>query len=536
MRDFPHVWFVASLACAALLACAAAAPAAEKEEGFTSLFDGKTLDGWDGNPKFWSVEDGAITGQTTKENPTRGNTFLIYRKGEPADFELRFMFRMFGGNSGVQFRSVEVDKWVISGYQGDFDASGGYTGILYEERGRGILARRGFVTVVGEDGKKTIQGKTTPEQTILDSYKKEDWNEFIVVARGNEIVEKLNGNVTVKVIDHQKDKRRMKGLIALQLHAGPPMKVQFKQIRIKDLSNAPKATTAPVSGKKRVTFIAGRRSHGYGSHSHNAGCLLLARLLQENVPGVETVVYQNGWPKDSNALEGADAIVMFCDGGGGHMVNPHLEQVDQLAKKGVGIACLHYGVEVPKGKPGDCLLDWIGGYFETHWSVNPHWKARFEEFPDHPVANGLTAFEIEDEWYFHMRFREGMKGVTPILSAVAPESTMRRGDGAHSGNPQVRKAVAAGKPQHLAWVAERPGGGRGFGFTGGHWHWNWASDNFRKTVLNGIVWVAGLDVPEGGVPSKTPTVARLQENLDYPTPNNFDTARIEQMIEQWNGQ
>jgi len=117
-------------------------------------------------------------------------------------------------------------------------------------------------------------------------------------------------------------------------------------------------------------------------------------------------------------------------------------------------------------------------------------------FPEHPVTHGVKPFEVNDEWYFHMRFRDQMQGVTPILSAHPPASTMKRGDGPHSGNPAVRKAVASGEPQHVAWVAERPGGGRGFGFTGGHYHWNWGDDNFRKLVLNAVLWVAGVEVPE----------------------------------------
>ena len=131
-----------------------------------------------------------------------------------------------------------------------------------------------------------------------------------------------------------------------------------------------------------------------------------------------------------------------------------------------------------------------GRLFETHWSVNPHWTANFTKFPKHPITQGVKPFKANDEWYFHMRFAPGMKGVTPILSDVAPKETMKRGDGAHSGNPAVRKSVAAGNPQHVAWAFERPNGGRGFGFTGGHNHLNWANDDFRKTVLNAIVWVA----------------------------------------------
>jgi putative membrane-bound dehydrogenase-like protein len=291
------------------------------------------------------------------------------------------------------------------------------------------------------------------------------------------------------------------------------------------------ASLAPLSAqdakaKKKIVFMAGARSHGYGAHEHYAGCVLLAKALQNGVPGVETVVYRDGWPADENAFDGADCLVMYCDGGGGHPVNRHLEQVDALAKKGVGIVCIHYGVEVPKGPSGEKFLDWIGGYFEPFWSVNPHWTANYTKFPEHPITRGVKPFEINDEWYYHMRFREGMNGVTPILSALPPASTLSRPDGAHSGNPDVRKAVAAGEAQHMAWACEREDGGRGFGFTGGHDHWNWGHPEFRKLVLNAILWCAKGEVPEGGVEDKPVKFDQLLENQDFPKPDNLNPEAI----------
>jgi type 1 glutamine amidotransferase len=180
------------------------------------------------------------------------------------------------------------------------------------------------------------------------------------------------------------------------------------------------------------------------------------------------------------------------------------------------LVSIHYAVEVPKGEPGDYFLDWIGGYFEAHWSVNPHWKADYREFPEHPITRGIEPFAIQDEWYYHMRFRDGMQGVTPILTATPPASTLERRDGSHSGNPHVRAKI--GQPQHMAWARERPDGGRGFGFTGGHVHYNWGDDNFRKLVLNAIVWTAGIEVPSDGVPNRTPTQEELEANQDEPKP------------------
>jgi len=264
-----------------------------------------------------------------------------------------------------------------------------------------------------------------------------------------------------------------------------------------------------MAAKSKIIMVAGRASHGSGSHEHPGGCSLLADLLNEHVNGVEAEVHR-GWPESPNAFEDASAIVIYSDGGSGHMIIPHLDQVAELMKQGVGLAIMHYAVEVPKGKPGDCFLEWIGGYFEAHWSVNPHWVAEFTSFPQHPVMQGLKPFSMSDEWYYHMRFRENMEGVTPLLSTVPPESTMERPDGPHSGNPDVRRAVANKEPQHLGWCVEREDGGRGLGFTGGHFHNNWADDDLRKFILNAIVWTAKVEIPEGGVSTPPPT----QEELD----------------------
>jgi hypothetical protein len=246
-------------------------------------------------------------------------------------------------------------------------------------------------------------------------------------------------------------------------------------------------------------------------------------------------VATQGWPDDPAVLDGAAAIVAFSDGNGSHSFAGHLDEVERLAKQGVGVGCIHYAVEMPKDAGGDRLKEWTGGFFEVNWSVNPHWKAEFTSFPDHPVARGLKPFAIDDEWYYHMRFVDGMDGVTPILTAIPPESTLSRPDGSHSNNPFVR--AEKGQPQHLMWVRRRPDGGRGFGFTGGHWQWNWAQDSFRTAVLNGIVWIAGLDVPAGGVPSKTPTLEELQANQDYAPDANpkrpYDFKPWIELMESW---
>jgi hypothetical protein len=234
----------ASLAVAAPYVVPATARGAEaaKAEGAKdakAIFNGKDLTDWDGNPQFWSVQDGAITGVTTKENPTKGNTFIIWRGGVLKDFELRMMFRLENHNSGVQYRSKDREKdrgkWVVGGYQADMDGANTYTGGLYEEGGRGILAKPGQKVTVGADGKPKVTETLTDPQKIKEAIKNQDWNELVILARGNHLVHKLNGLVTVDLTDDDEKGRAMEGILALQLHAGPPMKVQFKDLTLKVL-------------------------------------------------------------------------------------------------------------------------------------------------------------------------------------------------------------------------------------------------------------------------------------------------------------
>ena len=205
------------------------------EDGFKSIFDGKTLKGWDANSDFWSVKDGAITGQTTPEKVLKTNNFVIWKDGETADFELHLKFRIEGGNSGIQFRSEHLGDFVVKGYQADIDAKMRYMGILYEERGRGILAERGNKVEISAGGEKKIVGKAGDGDALLESIKKNDWNDYVIIAKGNHIIQKINGTTSIEVVDHQDDKRAKKGILAFQVHVGPPMVVQFKDIKIKEL-------------------------------------------------------------------------------------------------------------------------------------------------------------------------------------------------------------------------------------------------------------------------------------------------------------
>jgi hypothetical protein len=478
--------------------------AAQDSAGFESLFNGRDLSGWDGNPKFWSVRDGAITGQTTSENPTQGNTFLIWRNGTVEDFELRLSYRIVGGNSGIQYRSKDLGNWVAGGYQADFEAGKMFSGIVYEEKGRGILAKRGEKTVVGADGKVTVTGSVGKSDEIQAAIKSEDWNEYLVIARGNHLVHLINGRITSEVTDEEPGKRASSGILALQLHAGPPMLVQFKAIQLKRLKS---------EGVKRIVLVAGTPSHAPGDHEFNAGSLLLTACL-DKVPSVQASVYLGGWPKDPTAFDQADAIMLFMDGGARHPViqEDHLQRMGELMKRGVGLLCAHYAVEVPKDKGGPELLDWIGGYYETGFSTNPHWDAEFKSLPKHPITNGVKPFTIRDEWYFNMRFRPAMKGVVPILAA-RPSDEDRQGKTASPRGPYPHIVADKGREEILMWAVERLDGGRGVGFTGGHAHKNWGNDNFRKLILNALLWTAKMEVPAEGVQSSV-SEEELKANLD----------------------
>jgi len=213
------------------------------EPGFRRIFNGMDLHGWDGNPKFWSVKEGAITGQTTAANPAKGNTFCIWTNGTVANFELRASFKLVPGdakgfaNSGIQYRSKVVDPatWAVGGYQADMENGKDYSGILYEERFRGIMALRGEKVVWDNEGKKQVVGSVGNPAEIEAAIKKGDWNDYVIIAQGNHLQQFINGKQTVDVTDDCEAKRAMSGILAVQLHAGPPMTAQFKNIRIKTL-------------------------------------------------------------------------------------------------------------------------------------------------------------------------------------------------------------------------------------------------------------------------------------------------------------
>ena len=269
-----------------------------------------------------------------------------------------------------------------------------------------------------------------------------------------------------------------------------------------------------IEPKKKVVFISGKPSHGRMKHEHRAGNMILAKRLNESGLPIEAVVLEDiGYPKNESILEGADTIVIFCTGHGNHLLNPKLNEFDALMKKGTGVVMIHWATEAVSGAPGDKFLQWMGGFCDLNWSVNPHWKPNFKP-RKHAIWNGVQPFSVDDEWYYHMRFIEDRTGFTPILTDVPPMDTLKRPDGMRSGNPAVRKAVANGESPHVGWAYERPEGGRGFGFTGGHNHESWQDDNYRKVMLNAILWTAGMEVPKKGVNSSAPDHVEIESNLD----------------------
>lgn len=211
--------------------------------GFDAIFDGASMKGWDGDPSFWHVENGALVGQSTPENPVKQNTFVIWRGGEPKDFELKVEYRLNSTNSGIQIRSVQlpaggdIGKWVMKGYQADIDAANQFTGQIYEERGRGFLAMRGQATYVPAGGGPRVIGNLQQSADELKALiKTDDWNQVHIIARGSTIIQILNGAVTSILVDDETANRALSGLIGFQMHVGPPMRVEFRNIWLKKLA------------------------------------------------------------------------------------------------------------------------------------------------------------------------------------------------------------------------------------------------------------------------------------------------------------
>jgi hypothetical protein len=287
---------------------------------------------------------------------------------------------------------------------------------------------------------------------------------------------------------------------------------------------APFGSAITVEGKKKLVFIAGKPSHPPGMHEFRAGSMLLAGELAK-VPGLVVDLHDMGWVRDEAALADADAVVIYADGSLGHpaVQESHLGTLKGLMEKGVGYGCMHYGVEVKPEKGGAEFLQWLGGYYEHEFSCNPMWEPKFESFPLHEITRGVKPFQVKDEWYMNMRFRPGFGEGTaaakdgegafvPILVAAPPDTT-RDGPYVFPKGPYAHIQAEKGHPEAMMWSLERKDGGRGFGFTGGHFHANWGNGEFRKLILNALLWVTKVEVPAEGVASEV-TVEELGANLD----------------------
>lgn len=273
-----------------------------------------------------------------------------------------------------------------------------------------------------------------------------------------------------------------------------------------------------ASGKTKIVFLAGPQSHSNGEHEFYAGSMLLADALNKSKLNIEASVVRNGWPKDENVFKGADACIVYADAGG--KFGDKYASLDTLVKDGMGIMFMHYGVHPSKEVGEKYFMNWIGGFMETGFSVNPHWIADVAANKELPIGNGLAdEFTAYDEFYYNMRFptKEECDCCGSAATAVpSPDRIIRY---INMWNKHGEEGF--GKKQDLMWYKDTPeaDGGRGIGFVGGHYHHNWAVDDFRKLVLNAIVWTARAEVPKDGVQSGKVTQAMLNENLDSPNKN-----------------
>lgn len=298
--------------------------------------------------------------------------------------------------------------------------------------------------------------------------------------------------------------RFLPAALLLALVPTPALAQADKTVDPYDQSGVPIEVEPPADFKgKRILLVAGVPSHGPGDHEFFAGCAVLMNLLKQT-PGVFPIMAKNGWPKNEKLIETADCLLFYMDGRNGHPVvkGDRMDLIQKQMDRGCGWVNLHYAVDyLPQH--GKRVIGWMGGYYEPNYSINPHWHADVRSLPTHAITRGVRPFVLEDEWYFGMRFPEDTKGLTPILQALPPDGKRT------TEYTKGRK----GQIETMAWAYDRADGGRGFGFTGGHFHRNWATDDFRKVVLNALVWLVKLEVPADGVVSRV-TEAEIMANLD----------------------
>ena len=295
------------------------------------------------------------------------------------------------------------------------------------------------------------------------------------------------------------------------------MKRLFSALVILSLISSSASIVSAQEAKKestKILFLAGGRSHAVGAHEHRAGCILLADDLNKCGLGIKAEVI-NKWPEDMTKFDDVDAVIVYADAGGKYKAE-QFAFLDTKVKAGMGIMFIHYGTHPSKEVGQKYFIPWIGGYFETGWSVNPHWNADVTPRENHAVGNGVSkTFLVNDEWYFNMRFPEECNGKAckscyPLLTSPFTEDRVTIYNNLWNEHGDAK----FGQNVTLMWCSDPKDRGRGAGFTGGHWHRNWAIDDFRTAVLNTIVWVAGVEVPKNGVPSDKVTAEELNRNLD----------------------
>jgi hypothetical protein len=264
----------------------------------------------------------------------------------------------------------------------------------------------------------------------------------------------------------------------------------------------PQTDAGTPNARAEVVLVAGGPSHGPGEHEYYAGAMILKAMLAQS--NIGATVVRGGWPEDAAILDDALAIVLLTDGNAGHplQVGARFDVLERALARGIGFACIHWSVHVLEPFSARMLAA-LGGHYSDPISVNPHWDARFTTFPAHPITRGVAPFTLRDEWYYNMKFTAASEKLVPVLSAMPPDETRFTTDA----------AAHPGRAETVAWAYERSDGGRSFGFTGAHFHQNWGTEPFRRTVVNGLLWILGRDVPENGAPVVLDP-ATLSENLD----------------------
>jgi type 1 glutamine amidotransferase len=425
-----------------LLLTVSLAGSAAEGDGFVSIFNGKDLTGWDADAG-WTVHDGILVG-TPPPGAATGST-CVWRAGELDDFELVAQVRLAGAKAAIGIRGSESAPRVVTGARIDL-------------------------------GNATDAGA--------------EWAEYRITAHGGEISTWINGSLALSPDAPATDTgRHLQGRLTLTLPAaGKP--VAFKDIKLKRL---------PLAGnRKKIVLLAGKNSHPLGEHEFEAGISAFRHAL-DKTPGVIAADYYLGWPADPTAFANADAVVLYADGGAGNpaIQGDHLQTLTALAKKGVGIGFCHYANEVPMGKGSAEFLAMTGGYYEAKFSANPIWMLDQAVLADVPLTKGVQRFATKDEWYFNIRFRTEMQGITAILQGTPSDETRSN---RYSGSGPYDHIIAnKGRSEVLMWTVDNPGANRGFGYTGGHYHANWANPEVRKLVLNAALWIAHAEIPANGV-------------------------------------